>query len=215
LALALGAYAVPLPLLVTLAWADVLTAPDPEATLEAQVLQHLPKVILDVPGVAQATNSDLTLPPLPSDSPSAAAVPSPSAAVTATPRVTTSNAGVLQAGGGPGFSNFGGNNQAALNVSASAVPCVAAGTAARITVNTRAGASVTISVAYPDGSTNNAGSRSGTADSSGTFLDRWTVSGYASSGSASYSANVSSGDEIVGTGGSFQIYHPANGEKCP
>jgi hypothetical protein len=103
---------------------------------------------------------------------------------------------------------------AALTASGSIQPCVPTGGTETISVQTRAGAAVTILVTFPDGSTDRwGGSVASNADSSGRLVDTWTVN-YPQHGQPSVSVSVHSGTQSTSASGTFTVVTPGV-ESCP
>ncbi|MHB8508312.1 MAG: hypothetical protein ACYDGR_06650 [Candidatus Dormibacteria bacterium] len=236
LAAAIALYAIPLPALVTAGWVAVLSIPDPTANpitrverqaaavAAAEVANPLafPHVVLNPAASPLPLPSDLALAPMPSldlqlgpldpllNVGPTIASPSPQPSTEAPPSGASTPGAPT-----PGTTPEAASPPPALTLTADSASCVAAGTAERITFHTAPGASVQVVVQYPDGSTNNQGSRTRTADSNGVVVDSWTVSGYASSGRATYAARATTAVQSASAGGEFQVYHPKNGESCP
>jgi hypothetical protein len=72
-------------------------------------------------------------------------------------------------------------------------PSVRIGSRESILVHTLPGATVTVKVTYPDGTTSNPGTKSGVADATGTFTDSWPISMTVNPGPASASVAVALG----------------------
>lgn len=100
-------------------------------------------------------------------------------------------------------------------LSADIQKCAAQGATETISVHTGPRFHVDIVVTYPDGTTTNPGSTSGTSDSSGGFHDVWTISQLDPTGAARVTITVrGSGTQASSASGTFTIYNPYLG-SCP